>query len=592
MAFNLYPDSATSALLGAPANAPLALAAGKRMSHYVPLAALVGPDPSAQGLATTFIRIALSGPPVPDDMQPTIELVAHDPSAGSAATIVDPSTATSPASAVALSDDLHAQAAALAYFLPPYSDNVYPLKVLIEIAGTNLWIRIRNTTGADREVVWVVADSDDDALQPWIQATPAALAFNAMGGLTAAQSVEVVNRGTGPFSVVATNPVVGLPYTVSGLPATLGPNPATPAKVTIGFNSPGIPGDIGPSTFAFVTSDKEDPGPFNSDGHNNQFRLSAHIGNVWVAKTAMPTKRFFLSLAAAASGKLYAVGGTVAVHSHVIHLPFVLVATATVEQYDPLSDVWTVKTEMPTPRSGLGLVAATNGRLYAIGGSVNVRRGVDGPPIFVPSVVVEEYDPATDTWTTKAAMPTGRSALGVAAAANGKIYAVGGTFVQTPGTFPVLAPSAAVEEYDPATNTWTTKAPLSAPRTGLALAAANNGKLYAVGGSTGAKVEEYDPATNTWATRTPPQTARMDLALAAAADGKLYAVGGVPLAGAGPLAAVEAYDLTINAWTTCADLLTARGELALAAAANGRLYAVGGRDASNNASAVVEEYSL
>ena len=40
---------------------------------------------------------------------------------------------------------------------------------------------------------------------------------------------------------------------------------------------------------------------------------------------------------------------------------------------------------------------------------------------------VEEYDPSTNTWATKAPMPTARQNLAAAAAANGRVYAIGGT---------------------------------------------------------------------------------------------------------------------------------------------------------------------
>src|ERR1700738_2686760 len=56
---------------------------------------------------------------------------------------------------------------------------------------------------------------------------------------------------------------------------------------------------------------------------------------------------------------------------------------------------WTTKTSMPTARQRLaaGFVNAT---LYAVG-------GIDAD---VALNTVEAYDPATDTWTTKAPMPT------------------------------------------------------------------------------------------------------------------------------------------------------------------------------------------
>jgi len=54
-----------------------------------------------------------------------------------------------------------------------------------------------------------------------------------------------------------------------------------------------------------------------------------------------------------------------------------------------------------------------------------------------------------------------------------------------------------LEEYDPATNSWATKALMSMAREEPGLAAASNGKIYAVAGmnATGAdnEVAEYTP---------------------------------------------------------------------------------------------------
>jgi hypothetical protein len=56
---------------------------------------------------------------------------------------------------------------------------------------------------------------------------------------------------------------------------------------------------------------------------------------------------------------------------------------------------------------------------------------------------VEEYDPATDTWTRKADMPTARDSLSTSVV-NGKIYAIGGAMSGDGVSLSII------EEYDPA----------------------------------------------------------------------------------------------------------------------------------------------
>ena len=82
-------------------------------------------------------------------------------------------------------------------------------------------------------------------------------------------------------------------------------------------------------------------------------------------------------------------------------------------------DTWTRKADMPTARNWFG-TTAVNGKIYAIGGFGETSVG--GLVVFS---TVEAYDPATDTWTKKTDMPTARDVLSTIAV-NGKIYAIGG----------------------------------------------------------------------------------------------------------------------------------------------------------------------
>lgn len=61
--------------------------------------------------------------------------------------------------------------------------------------------------------------------------------------------------------------------------------------------------------------------------------------------------------------------------------------------------------------------AVLNGRLYVLGGNVG-----GGPSDLTRN---EEYDPANDKWTLRAPLPVGANHVN-AVAVNGKLYAIGG----------------------------------------------------------------------------------------------------------------------------------------------------------------------
>jgi hypothetical protein len=159
-----------------------------------------------------------------------------------------------------------------------------------------------------------------------------------------------------------------------------------------------------------------------------------------------------------------------------------------------VEDSWLLKASMQQARSGLG-VAAMNGKIYAIGGSNAIGPGGD----FVGTN--EMYDPVTDTWTTKASMPTPRSYFAIAAYQN-KIYCIGGVVGfavdDEHGVFYHEVVSGVNEVYDTVTDTWETKRSL--PDGGMVMQAhVVNGKIYVVDGGW---VYAYDPNEDSWVTKT------------------------------------------------------------------------------------------
>jgi hypothetical protein len=168
-------------------------------------------------------------------------------------------------------------------------------------------------------------------------------------------------------------------------------------------------------------------------------------------------------------------------------------------------NTWTQKAPMPTARGGLG-VATVNGKIYAIGGIGGEISAAIGTVLYSSGFLNtnEAYDPITNTWETKASMPTARDNLAIATYQN-KIYCMGGvtgmTTVPYAGTgmlLPAYLWSTINEVYDPATDTWKTKTPMpSAPHAQLT-ANVVDGKIYLLGGLTTQPVMVYDPATDTW----------------------------------------------------------------------------------------------
>jgi hypothetical protein len=171
---------------------------------------------------------------------------------------------------------------------------------------------------------------------------------------------------------------------------------------------------------------------------------------------------------------------------------------------DIAEDTWAAKAPMHQARAGLG-VAVVNGKIYAIGGST--ASGPYRPDGFAGGFVGtnEEYDPATDTWTTKASMPTPRDYFAIAAYKN-KIYCIGGAVGSTVdeiyGVFYSYVTSGVNEVYDTVTDTWETRAPL--PDDAMKFQAhVVNGKIYVMDWS---YVYVYDSAADSWIskTRMPP----------------------------------------------------------------------------------------
>jgi N-acetylneuraminic acid mutarotase len=245
-------------------------------------------------------------------------------------------------------------------------------------------------------------------------------------------------------------------------------------------------------------------------------------------------------------------------------------ARGIVTVYDASTDTWTDKKNMQIPAHHAAAVAL-NGKIYVFGGFV----GRPGTKVWQPIPSAMLYDPETDSWKELAPMPTPRGSA-QAVAVGGKIYVIGGAHANIPDK-PMTEPLwvgvpqivvGTVEEYDPATNTWRSRAPMPTGRNHF-LAAAVDGKIYAINGRLGTPfvtmsdvtdlLEEYDPATDIWTYKGRSPTRRGDVA-GSVYDGKIYVTGGEYEEPRGKVTfwAFEAYDPKTNSWQVLPHMQIAR----------------------------------
>ena len=222
----------------------------------------------------------------------------------------------------------------------------------------------------------------------------------------------------------------------------------------------------------------------NAVGTNEEYDPAT---DTWTYKKPMPTPRANFGIAVYRN-KIYCISGNVN------------------EVYDPKTDTWETKKPMPTPRSGVG-ANVVNGKIYVTGGYVHNSSSLTGSS-FVP--LNEVYDPETDLWATKAEMPTAEIGFR-SAVVDSKIYVTesktqiydAGTDTWSFGkpipyismsdlriaaTTGVNAPKriygfggGKTQVYDPETDSWTFGADMTTTHGGFGVAVVDD-VIYVIGG--------------------------------------------------------------------------------------------------------------
>ena len=251
-------------------------------------------------------------------------------------------------------------------------------------------------------------------------------------------------------------------------------------------------------------------------------------GDLWIERAPLPNAEYRFGTISV-NGEIYAIG-----HNFTY-------------AFNPSTDTWVSKPPVPSHRQGFAIAAYQN-KIYVIGGwnSTNPNTGIS-----ITLGTNEMYDPTTDTWTTKAPLPTATMNL-QANVVNGKIYVISGmTNAETPSL------SNATWVYDPINNSWSTAADIPNPVFAYASAVVGS-KIYVEGGEFKGPPyysnlnQIYDIETNTWSLGN-PLPIHINRAAAGATAGtlapaRLYVVGGTN-DGYHGVNTIQIYDPQTDIWT-------------------------------------------
>lgn len=310
---------------------------------------------------------------------------------------------------------------------------------------------------------------------------------------------------------------------------------------------------IGGTLFEHARGVLRDPGPGIWRGPFGMSLVEVYDPetNTWQRLADMPTVRAGANTAVV-DGKIYVMGGYAGKDNHGKNFKFL----KAVEMYDPQTDTWVRKQDLPIPRIQFG-VGAVDGKIYAIGGLLDPKE--KKPGLQGRLDIVEVYDPVSDTWAKRADMPTRRDGFATAVI-DDTIYAIGGSgWPQVGAGGPPLG---TIEVYEPRTNRWGKRPDMPNLRTSFRMVVIAD-KIYLIGGHAEgahgvrgerlASTEVYDPATKRWRlvpTPTPPTLPPFSMV---AVNGKIYAFGGSTEDGE--------FSPTVGVFDTGFRAVTAKGKL-------------------------------
>jgi uncharacterized repeat protein (TIGR02543 family) len=290
--------------------------------------------------------------------------------------------------------------------------------------------------------------------------------------------------------------------------------------------------------------------------------------DAFTAARSITTARQYHTATTLQNGKVLVTGGIDVNFSTVL---------ASAALYDPVTDSWSSADFMSVARSDHAANLLKDGRVLVTGGY--------GTAGLLNSA--EIYDPADNRWIEVSPMIFGHSSHTAAMLSNpdGSILVMGG-FNPDPDYPDTIV---MVEHYNPNTDSWASASQMPEPRTGFTATLLPDGKVLVAGGGNINSTELYDPQndpslnssidpnSNPWSATAHPMTVnRIFHTATALVGGKVLISGGIDSSTGNEVSNAELYDPALGTWSATGAMSTVRQSHAATLLADGTVLVTGG----------------
>jgi hypothetical protein len=291
--------------------------------------------------------------------------------------------------------------------------------------------------------------------------------------------------------------------------------------------------------------------------------------NRWSFAGNMHDARINHTATTLADGRVLVIGGSTVPNQDGPTPPQVV--SASTEIYDPAIDRWSAGIPLGTPREGHTATLLGDGRVLVVGGMTPTG----GASTSTPLATAELYDPRTNAWSPTGPLAVGHAFHTAARLANGQVLVIGGRI----GPDGSLSPIAAVERFDPATNSWHTAQGLPVSSILFDATLLADGRVLAVGSATrtlAGIILLYDPVADTWIMGGAPTVNLVPVTATLLPSGRVLITGGRDYQNAGEQGLAALYDPATDTWATLPDMRDFRVWHTATALNDGRVLIAGG----------------